>query len=1036
MRGIVYARLDVANQDKYKCIFSAAQTAELLKYGKILNGKRRGKALAGGTAFAGGTGLSFAGTVTEEETTKKTTYQSNNGGKGKGKSGGKKKKKTSKKKSSKKSKSKSSSTPEIFDWIELDIETLERKIKSLDRTAQSVFKTWTVRGKALDNEIKKVTQEIKDQTDAVDQYMKDSATKRTFRKFNTNNKGKNAKKKNKKNKDRNKQLKKYKKIIDKGGKVDLDSIKDDNLAERVKSYQEWKTKSRDAADAVEELTEKLAELNNQKFDNAQKNFEDMISTIEHEANMLEAKLDKNKYLGNVKKISDNSIVDSQIKNEQKNYDKLVKEYKELDAIRKENLKKGYLVKGSEEWYKQQKELDDITLKEEQSLNKLRDLQKQKFENIKSSFETQISDIQKSANFINESLNQVQQRGFLASKQFYKDLMANEQNQMKLLEKERNQLIAQTNAAIKAKTLKVGSEEWYAQQQAISEVSLALEQCNTQLIEYANNIRDIDWQVFDMIRDEVNDTINESEFLIDLLSNKDLFEDNGQFTKQGMATLGSRSVNYNLQMAQADAYRDEMLKIQEELNKAENKGNKTLIDRKKELLKLQQDSIKNAEQEKEAIKSLVKEGIEKELESLKKLIDKQTELLDKEKSQYDYQKRIKDQTKDISSLEKQLAALSGDDSEAARSKRQKLEAQLKEAKDTLQETTYDQYVSDQKDMLDDLYDQYDEVLNKRLDNVDALIADMIKTTNENVSSIRATLEEESTKVGYKITTDLTNIWAEGGKAKDVVKTYSDDLGTKVSSSVGAAATTIGNYINGLKTKVESEFSFIRSEYAKDDNKRKQQAEAIANAIAKVVKPTTDSKTDDSKKDEPAKSSGNKVVDTVTNGKYKATLTLVDTSNKKYKEESTFEKKKKKYSNSFKKAAIGVHKVPKDDDYWTQEFGNEAIIRPSDGAILTPLKSGDSVLSKTATDNLWKAANDPSKFIRDNIMGGLLSNIDSNANSNYVQNIDNITFNMPNVKNYEQLISQMQSDKNFEKLILSMSVDRLAGGSSLGKYKALR
>ena len=45
-------------------------------------------------------------------------------------------------------------------------------------------------------------------------------------------------------------------------------------------------------------------------------------------------------------------------------------------------------------------------------------------------------------------------------------------------------------------------------------------------------------------------------------------------------------------------------------------------------------------------------------------------------------------------------------------------------------------------------------------------------------------------------------------------------------------------------------------------------------------------------------------------------------------------------------------------------------------------------------------------------------------------------MPNVKNYEQLISQMQSDKNFEKLILSMSVDRLAGGSSLGKYKALR
>lgn len=1055
---------------KYKknsIIFNAAQTEELLKYGKIKNAKRRGKALVNGTAFlngSAGAGGSVGGFVVEEETnttnTKKTIKSSS--GKNKDKSGGKKKKKSSKK-SSKKSKSKSSSTPEIFDWLELKIETIEREIKKLDITAQSVFKSWTTRSTKLEEEISKVTEEIDRQNDAVKRYGKDTTdadVKATYKKFKVDYKktkkrsSKKAKKLNKKNRRRNDKLAKYQKIIDEGGKVDVSTIKDDKLAEKVKNYQEWITKSREAEVAVDELREKLAELNAQKFDNLKKQFDEALSDIEHKANMLEENLDANKYLGSVKNISDNSIVNSQIKNETDNYNKLKKEYNDLKAKREEltaknenDLKNGLISKDSEKWKEWEKELQDIELKEEQSLNKLRDLQKQKFENIKSSFETQISDIQKSANFINESLNQVQQRGFLASKQFYKDLMANEQNQMKLLEKERNQLIAQTNAAIKAGTLKVGSEEWYAQQEAISEVSLALEQGNTQLIEYANNIRDIDWQVFDMIRDEVNDTINESEFLIDLLSNKDLFEDNGQFTKQGMATLGSRSVNYNLQMAQADAYRDEMLKIQEELNKAENKGNKTLIDRKKELLKLQQDSIKNAEQEKEAIKSLVKEGIEKELESLKKLIDKQTELLDKEKSQYDYQKRIKDQTKDISSLEKQLAALSGDDSEAARSKRQKLEAQLKEAKDTLQETTYDQYVSDQKDMLDDLYDQYDEVLNKRLDNVDALIADMIKTTNENAANIKTTLEKESTKVGYKITTDLTNIWAEGGKDKDVVKTYSDNLGTKVSSSVSTAATTIGNYINGLKTKVESEFSFIRSEYAKDDNKRKQQAEAIANAIAKVVKPTTDSKTDDSKDDskkdeqkpnkqEPAKSSGNKVVNTVTNGKYKATLTLVDTSNKKYKEESTFEKDKKKFSQSFKKAAIGVHKVPKDDDYWTQEFGSEAIIRPSDGAILTPLKSGDSVLSKTATDNLWKAANDPSKFIRDNIMGGLLSSIDSSANSNYVQNIDNITFNMPNVKNYEQLISQMQSDKNFEKLILSMSVDRLAGGSSLGKYKALR
>ena len=67
--------------------------------------------------------------------------------------------------------------------------------------------------------------------------------------------------------------------------------------------------------------------------------------------------------------------------------------------------------------------------------------------------------------------------------------------------------------------------------------------------------------------------------------------------------------------------------------AKDPYNQELIDRRKELLELQQESIIAAENEKEAIKDLVEEGIDKQLESLQDLIDKQGEMLDSQKDYY-------------------------------------------------------------------------------------------------------------------------------------------------------------------------------------------------------------------------------------------------------------------------------------------------------------------------------------------------------------------------------------------------------------------
>jgi chromosome segregation ATPase len=63
------------------------------------------------------------------------------------------------------------------------------------------------------------------------------------------------------------------------------------------------------------------------------------------------------------------------------------------------------------------------------------------------------------------------------------------------------------------------------------------------------------------------------------------------------------------------------------------------------------------------------------------------------------------------------------------------------------------------------------------------------------------------------------------------------------------------------------------------------------------------------------------------------------------------------------ATGTKGVSKDEVAWTQEQGPEMIVSPTTGAILTPLKKGDSVLPTDQTANIWNWSKfDPTEFAR--------------------------------------------------------------------------
>ena len=403
----------------------------------------------------------------------------------------------------------------------------------------------------------------------------------------------------------------------------------------------------------------------------------------------------------------------------------------------------------QEWY--EKALECASAVEELN-QQIGELYKTNFDLVQADYSNQLGLIEHEMNMINADMSMAQAKGMLDSAAYYERLAAQETVSIGKMKSELSDLERYFSEAMSSGKIEEGSEQWYAMKNEINGVKEAIAEANVQLQGYQKTMREIKWSYFDYAQEQFGMLTQEASFLISLMSNDKLFKDNGQFNDTGYATLGMRAVNYDAYMAQADEYAKEMRRIQQEL--ASDPYNKDLIERRNQLLQLQQQSIQAAEQEKDAVKSLVQEGIQLELESLKDLIDAYKDSLDSAKDLYEYQKKISEKTASIASIQKQLAAYQGDNSEETRAKVQKLSKDLEKAQTDLAETERDQTISDQKKLLDDVYNEYEELMNARLDNVDNLMREMIDATNANSGTIRDEIANVADKVGYTISGELS------------------------------------------------------------------------------------------------------------------------------------------------------------------------------------------------------------------------------------------------------------------------------------------
>ena len=684
---------------KNSVVFDAYQTRELLSSG-FTNSRASGDALLSGTAYLGTGNGSFK--IEEYENNSSSTSKSS-GTSSKTKSSGSSTKSSGSSSSSDTS-SDAEKTEETLDWIETMISRVERLIKNLGKTVSATYRSWSDRNNALSQELSDVNSEISIQQQAYNRYIQQA-----------NSVGLDAG---------------YAQKV-RDGKIDIETITDEDLKQKIEDYKNWYEKALDCSDAILDLKDDLYDLAKTNFDNITKQFEDQLDVIEHSVNMVE----------------------------------------------------GYI---------------DLA----------------------------------------------ETRGYLASTDYYDSLIKLETQNIGTLKNEYDSLANTLNNLTNSGQITKYSEAWYEMYSQICDVEESLQDATKALSEYESKLRELKWSYFEKEQDYITNFTDETQWLIDLLEKQGkLVDNNGNLTNRGTASMGLHAVGYNTYMSQVDDYAKEIQKINQEL--AKDPYNTILIDKRQEYLKAQRDSIDAAYDEIDAAKSLMKDAYDAQLDALQKLIDKRKDVMQAEKDLYNYQQSIASKVESVSSYEKQLKAYENDNSEEGMAKRQQLQSSLKDAKQDLQDAEYEQWLSDQEQLLSSMYDDYEEFLNQRLDDINFILSTMLDSANENSESIKTTLTEATTSVGTSLSDTMNTVWTSNSGLNSIVTAYGNGFNT--------ALTTTNKALASIEAMIKSMVQEAQKKAAEDAAKQAAAAKA-AQAQTPTVKSNSNSNNTNNNTNK-SKSSGN-------------------------------------------------------------------------------------------------------------------------------------------------------------------------------------
>lgn len=419
-------------------------------------------------------------------------------------------------------------------------------------------------------------------------------------------------------------------------------------------------------------------------------------------------------------------------------------------------------------------VDDVNSEILELQQTLKDLQVDKFNNIKEDFDTIYDSVDKNKSKISNVIDLLETQGEAVGKGLYEELISETGLQLDALKEERTRLTDQLSSALE-NGIEHGSDEWFEMYNTIQEVDSSIIECSKDIEDFQNSMDELHWNTLTKIEDAFSKISDEISDIASLLENDKVFE-NGSFTAEAVSQIGLYAQQYELARNQIKKYSEEI----DYLNAEYAKGSISIddyYDRLAELQDAQWSAVSLSEQAKDSIIELNKtrideeiEGINEETNAYEELIDKQKEALQSEKALNDYKKSIAAKEKEIAELKRQINARMGSEDASTIAERESLEAELVNLTGELEDLKYEHSIEVRENALDreleDFQTEQDnriKILEESLKNEDALLADSILEAKNRADEISATLQLLEMEQGIKITECIINPWTQGSSA---------------------------------------------------------------------------------------------------------------------------------------------------------------------------------------------------------------------------------------------------------------------------------
>lgn len=323
-----------------------------------------------------------------------------------------------------------------------------------------------------------------------------------------------------------------------------------------------------------------------------------------------------------------------------------------------------------------------------------------------------------------------------------------QKQRKYKQNEVTDLQKQLNASVKSGIIKKGSEEWLEMTNQILEAQNAVSDFDTQ-IEQAkqDKITTVYEEMFDRAIEKANRLKDKIGSINDLITEDMMIDkDTGNLTEMGALSITMNSQQLDTELNNLQTYLKKRQQIMDDFANGSSKskyGEKTYDELMSENDSAMQESLKNVNNYRQSIISIVTNQAKAVQDAMFKEIDARKKALKKKKEYYDYDKTIKKKTDEIELIKQQIRGLEGLTDAESKAQKARLEASLKDKQDDLDDTVRDHVYDITVNGLDDLetqlsedFEKWSNQLSSDLAKMSDAISDAISGAGENYSDMMA------------------------------------------------------------------------------------------------------------------------------------------------------------------------------------------------------------------------------------------------------------------------------------------------------------